>query len=121
MIPLALAVDRPFDLSLAPETTVSWIALGVFPSGVAYLIFFPLVKQVSAGQASMVTYLIPITAVILGVLLLDETISSNSFGGFALIIVGIWVVNGGWGWIAPRFRPRSVVIPDPAIAEDQDD
>ena len=50
LIPLALAVDRPFDLTLAPETTVSWIALGLFPSGIAYLIFFTLVRQVSAGQ-----------------------------------------------------------------------
>ena len=121
MIPLALAVDRPFDLTLAPETTVSWIALGLFPSGIAYLIFFTLVRQVSAGQASMVTYLIPVTAVILGVFLLDETVSSNSFGGLAFIVVGIWIVNGGWGWIAPKLRSRSVVIPDPAIAEEPDD
>jgi drug/metabolite transporter (DMT)-like permease len=120
MIPVALAVDRPFGLSISPETALAWAALGIFPSGVAYLIFFRLVRQVTAGQASMVTYLIPITAILLGVFALDESIESSSFGGLALIVLGVWVVNGGWSWFGPRFRPRTVAIPEPVIADDPD-
>lgn len=120
MIPVALAIDTPFDLSVSAKTAFAWAALGIFPSGVAYLIFFRLIRQVSATQASMVTYLIPITAILLGVFVLDETVSSSSLGGLALIVVGIWVVNGGWSWFSPRFRPRTAAIPEPAIAEDSD-
>ena len=120
MIPVALAIDTPFDLSVSAKTALAWAALGIFPSGVAYLIFFRLVRQVSATQASMVTYLIPITAILLGVFVLDETVSSSSFGGLALIVFGIWVVNGGWSWVSPRFRQRTVAIPEPVIAEEPD-
>ncbi len=120
MIPLALAVDTPFDLSLSGKTVVAWVAMGVFPSGVAYLIFFRLVRQVSATQASMVTYLIPVTAILLGVLVLDESVASSSFAGLALIIAGIWVVNGGGGWFWARFRRRHAAMPTPAGIDDVD-
>ena len=111
-------MGAPFDLSVSPGTALAWGALGVFPSGVAYLIFFRLVRQVTAGQASMVTYLIPITAILLGVFALDESVSSSSFGGLALIVLGIWVVNGGWGWFSPRSRPRTMAIPEPVITDE---
>ncbi len=120
MIPLALAVDTPFDLSISAKTALAWVAMGVFPSGVAYLIFFRLVRQVSATQASMVTYLIPITAILLGVLVLDESVASSSFAGLALIVAGIWVVNGGAGWFWARFRRRQGIVPTPAGIDDVD-
>lgn len=110
MIPLALLVDRPFGLSLGAHSAISWVALGIFPSGVAYLIFFTLVRQVTATQASMVSYLIPVTAVILGVLVLDESIAVTSIGGFALILLGVWIVNGGGGWLS-GVRERVVATP----------
>lgn len=120
MIPLALAVDTPFDLSLSMKTVLAWVALGVFPSGVAYLIYFRLVHQLSATQASMVTYLIPITAILLGVLVLDENVARSSFGGLALIVAGIWVVNGGAGWFWARFRRRQVAMPTPVGIDEVD-
>jgi drug/metabolite transporter (DMT)-like permease len=120
MIPLALAVDFPIDASLSAKTVFAWMALGVFPSGVAYLIFFRLVRQVSATQASMVTYLIPVTAILLGVLVLDETVASSSFAGLALIVAGIWVVNGGGGWLWAKFRRRQTAVPTPVGIDDVD-
>jgi len=110
MIPIALVIEMPFDLTIAPASGFSWIALGIFPSGVAYLIFFRLVRQVTATQASMVSYLIPVTAVILGVLVLDETLALSSIGGFALIILGVWIVNGGSGLFS-SVRERPVPTP----------
>jgi drug/metabolite transporter (DMT)-like permease len=52
----------------------------------------------------MVSYLIPIWAVLLGSLVLDEKLASTSIGGLALIIVGVWVVNGGGRWLLERLR-----------------
>jgi hypothetical protein len=50
----------------------------------------------------MVSYLIPIWAVLIGVVILDESVASTAFAGFALIIAGVWVVNGGGLWLAER-------------------
>jgi drug/metabolite transporter (DMT)-like permease len=50
-----------------------------------------------------VTYLIPVTAVFLGALVLDERLGVNSFAGLALIILGVWIVNGGGAWLQRAF------------------
>lgn len=102
MVPLALAIDRPFHLDLSTKHALAWTTLGVLPSGVAYLLMFPLIRQITATQASMVSYLIPITAVFLGALVLDERLGGSSFLGLALIIIGVWVVNGGVRWLVER-------------------
>ena len=104
--PLALAVDRPFDLDLSAKHAIAWATLGVLASGIAYLIFYWLIRYVTATQASMVSYLIPITAVLLGALVLDEHLGANSFAGMALVILGVWIVSGGWLWLAERSRRK---------------
>ncbi|MEX1254522.1 MAG: DMT family transporter [Dehalococcoidia bacterium] len=102
MIPVALAVDQPFDLSISAKTAIAWVSLGVVASGVAYLLFFPLIRRVTATQASMVGYLIPVWALLIGVLILDEHLESTAFAGLGLIIAGVWIVNGGGHWLAER-------------------
>ncbi len=104
MVPVALAVDQPFDLSISAKAGLAWATVGVLSSAVAYLLFFWLIRRVTATEVSMVTYLIPITAVFLGVLVLDERVGANSFAGLAVIILGVWIVNGGARWAAQRLR-----------------
>jgi drug/metabolite transporter (DMT)-like permease len=104
MLPLALGIDRPFDISVSLKTALAWGTLGVVASGVAYLLFYRLVQQVSATQASMVSYLIPISAVVIGAAFLDERLAATSFLGLALIIAGVWIVNGGGEWLLERLR-----------------
>ncbi len=104
MIPLALAVDRPFDLTISTKIGVTWAIMGVVPSAIAYLLFFWLIGRITATQASMVSYLIPITAVFMGAFVLDERLAATSFAGLALIIAGVWVVNGGARWLLQRAR-----------------
>ena len=104
MAPLALAVDAPFDIDVSTKTALAWVTLGVVSSGVAYLIYFRLIGNVTATQASLVGYLIPVTAVFLGAFVLDERLGVNSFAGLGLIIVGVWVVSGGGGWLVQRMR-----------------
>lgn len=102
--PLALAIDRPFDLALSLKVALAWATLGLLASAVAYLLFYWLIQRITATQASMVSYLIPIWAVLLGSLVLDEELASTSIGGLALIIAGVWVVNGGGRWLLERVR-----------------
>ncbi len=102
MIPLAVAVDRPFDLTITTKTGLAWTTMALVPSAIAYLLFFPLIQRITATQASMVSYLIPITAVFMGTLVLDERLAATTFAGLALIIAGVWVVNGGGARLAQR-------------------
>lgn len=93
-VPLALAVDGPPDLAISMEASLSWIALGALSSGIAYVIFFALVQRITATSISLVSYLIPIVATVVGWAVLDEDIGVNLFVGLALIIAGMVLVNG---------------------------
>jgi drug/metabolite transporter (DMT)-like permease len=68
-------------------------ALGVLGSGVAYLIYYWLIERASASQVSLVTYLLPVTAVLWGAAILNETIGLNAIAGLILICGGIFLVN----------------------------
>jgi drug/metabolite transporter (DMT)-like permease len=114
MLPVALGADRPFDLHLGARHAIAWATLGVLASGAAYLLFFWLIRHVTATQASTVSYLIPITAVFLGALVLDERLGANSFAGLALVILGVWLVNGGIVWLAQRRRRTPALEAGPA-------
>jgi drug/metabolite transporter (DMT)-like permease len=108
--PIAFAVEQPFDMSISAKAALAWVSLGLLASAVAYLLFYWLIQRITATQASMVSYLIPIWAVLLGSLVLDEDLASTSIGGLALIIVGVWVVNGGGRWLFERVRGGAAPI-----------
>jgi drug/metabolite transporter (DMT)-like permease len=69
----------------------SFIALGVFGSGIAYLLFYYCIKEGSAEFATLVTYLVPVTAILWGYLLLNEQITSNLLIGLVLIFLGVYL------------------------------
>jgi len=93
-LPLAFVFRGAPDLSISAKAGLSWIGLGALSSGLAYVIFFALVQRMSATSVSLVSYLIPLVATILGWALLDEHIGVNLFVGLALIIAGMVLVNG---------------------------
>ena len=71
--------------------------LGVFGSGVAYLIFFGLLARRGAGGTSVVAYLLPVFGVALGALVLSEPVDAPLLAGLALIVAGIALVNSKLG------------------------
>jgi drug/metabolite transporter (DMT)-like permease len=73
------------------EILLSLIGLGVFGSGFAYLLYYYMVKEGSAEFASLVTYLVPITAMIWGSLLLGEKITPHMLFGLILIFSGVYL------------------------------
>lgn len=70
---------------------VPLIGLGVLGSGVAYLLYYYLVKEGSPEFASLVTYLVPISAVIWGALLLKEKIHWSMILGLLVIFLGVYI------------------------------
>jgi drug/metabolite transporter (DMT)-like permease len=94
-VPLALAVDGVPAHGISVEATLSWLGLGVLCSGVAFVLFYLILESASATQASLVSYIIPIFAALLGWAVLGESIGVNLVVGLALIVIGVAGVNGG--------------------------
>ncbi len=95
--PVALLVDRPFDVTVSPKAAAAWVGLAALPSGLAYVLFLWLIQRITAVQVSLVSYLIPVTATFLGWLVLDERLGLNVIAGLLLIILGLLAVNGAMG------------------------
>lgn len=92
-VPIATAADGPVGLSLSTEAALAWLGLGAVSSGVAYVIFYALVQRMTATSVSLVSYIIPVVATILGWAVLGEEIGWNLAVGLALIILGMVAVN----------------------------
>ena len=95
MLPVVLLIDRPW--MQAPPPAVSWFAvvgLGLLGTAAAYLIYFRLLTEAGTNNALLVTFLIPINAVILGIVVLHESFAPYQFIGMALILLSLVAVDG---------------------------
>ena len=90
---LALFVDGGVTLPAVPEAAFSVLWLGAIGTGFAYLVFFRILTGWGPTRASLVAYLLPVVAVILGVIVLGETVDAFFAAGAVLIVAGVWVVN----------------------------
>ena len=89
-LPLAPLPDEAPGLA----AWLSIVALGALGTGVAYIFNFNVVREAGAQTASMVTYLVPVFAVVFGVSLLGEPLSWHEPAGGALIIAGVAIAQG---------------------------
>jgi len=89
----------PFGLWFWPDHTpsaLSWLcalALGVFSTAIALIMFYHLLKQVGVAKTVSVTYLIPAFGILWGILFLDESLTGNMLIGGALILAGVGVTT----------------------------
>jgi drug/metabolite transporter (DMT)-like permease len=88
-------IDQPWTLN-APSlaTMLSLLALAVFSTAVAYIVFFQILVRAGASNVILVTLLIPITALFLGNIFLDEPIQSKEIIGALVIGVGLLFLDG---------------------------
>ena len=95
LLPLALIVERPDQLS-NPSIQV-WFAvfsLAAFSTVLAYILFFRILSSAGATNVVLVTFLVPITASLLGWLVLDEQLYIEHFIGMAFIGLGLASIDG---------------------------
>ncbi|OFW97260.1 MAG: ABC transporter permease [Alphaproteobacteria bacterium RIFCSPHIGHO2_12_FULL_66_14] len=96
ILPIMLIVDRPWDLAGPPSATV-WAALAglaLLSTALAYLLYFRILAAAGATNLLLVTFLIPVTAILLGAAFLGERLEPRHFAGMALIGVGLAAING---------------------------
>ena len=95
---LAVVLERPWE-NASPDIG-DWFAvvwLGVFGSGMAYVLYFRLLGSWGATRTALVAYLLPVYGIVLGFLVLQERIDLTLIVGTVLIIAGVALVNGPWG------------------------
>jgi drug/metabolite transporter (DMT)-like permease len=78
---------------ISSESAVSLVLLGIFPTGIATVIWFKIISLKGPLFLSLVNYLIPIWALILGILLLSEKINFIIGFGLILITIGVWMIE----------------------------
>jgi drug/metabolite transporter (DMT)-like permease len=95
LFPITSFIEQPWNLSPRIDSTISLIYLGVFATGVAWLLRFYILKNNGLVFQSQVAYLIPIFGVILGFLILGEAITSKVIISLIAVIIGIYIVKKG--------------------------
>ncbi|MDV2983926.1 UNVERIFIED_CONTAM: DMT family transporter [Methylobacteriaceae bacterium AG10] len=95
LLPVALAVDRPWTLAM-PGAPVWAAVLGIaiLSTALAYLLYFRLLASAGATNLLLVTFLIPVSAILLGALVLGERLDMRHFGGMLLIGFGLAAIDG---------------------------
>jgi len=95
LIPLTLLVDHPWNLpSPSAHTWQALLCLAVFSTALAYIIYFRILASAGATNVMLVTLLVPISAILLGVVFLHETFTTQAFAGMCLIAVGLAAIDG---------------------------
>ena len=93
--PIALWIDGPQDiLGLSFNAAASMFGLAVLCTSFAYIVYFLILERAGATNISLVTFLVPISAIILGVLVLGESIFIKEIIGMTLIGLGLAIIDG---------------------------
>ena len=95
LLPISLFFEQPWNLSPRLDSTLSLIYLGIFATGIAWLLRFYILKHNGLIFQAQVAYLIPIFGVILGFLILKEAITPKVIISLIAVIFGIYIVKKG--------------------------
>jgi drug/metabolite transporter (DMT)-like permease len=95
MIPIALLVDKPWLLPM-PNINVwgALLGLALLSTALAYIIYFRLLSTVGATNLLLVTFLIPVSAILLGTIILGEQLDLRHYLGMGLISLGLVAIDG---------------------------
>ena len=93
LIPITAYTEQPWNLTPSTASTISVIYLGIFATGLAWLLRFRILKNNGLVFQAQVAYLIPIFGIILGYIFLKELITPKVLVAVAAVIVGIYFVK----------------------------
>jgi len=85
-----------YTSSLSTISSTSWLylaLLGIINTSLAYVIFIKLIKRIGPINASYVTYFVPLSSISLGIIFLDEVITTTLVTGALMILLGVFFSN----------------------------
>ena len=95
LAPLAVYVERPFTLAMpGVEVWAAVVGLAVFSTAMGYILYFRILASAGATNLLLVTFLIPVSAILLGSLVLGERLEPVHFVGMVLIGGGLAAIDG---------------------------
>jgi len=95
LIPLTFWIDQPWTMAMPSiEGMGSLLGIALLSTALAYVIYFRLLKTAGATNLLLVTLLIPVSAIILGVFLLDESLQPQHLSGMGVISLGLLIMDG---------------------------
>lgn len=95
MLPVAAFADTPWALPLPPlAALLAILGLALLSTAYAYILFFRIMAQAGATNTSLVTLLVPPSAILLGYLFLGETLQATDIAGMLVIAAGLAVLDG---------------------------
>jgi drug/metabolite transporter (DMT)-like permease len=94
MVPAALLIDGAPSFNLSVTTLGAIAYYVVFATAGAYLLYYRILAAAGSANTMIVTLLIPPVSIILGALVLNESLSSNVYAGLALLALGLAILDG---------------------------
>jgi drug/metabolite transporter (DMT)-like permease len=95
MVPIAFYFDRPWMLDMPHWSSLASVtAMALVSTSAAYIIYFHILKVAGATNLLLVTFLIPVSAVLLGTSFLGETLELSHMMGMAVIAMGLAAIDG---------------------------
>ncbi len=95
LAPIVFYIDQPLNLPMPATTTwLALIALAVFSTALAYILYFSILATAGATNLVLVTFLIPISAIFLGYFVLGERLDMTHYFGMGIIGVSLLVIDG---------------------------
>ena len=94
MIPLVLATEGMPSLALQGTTWGAIAYYAIFATALAYLLYYRVLAMAGSGNLMLTTLIIPPIAILLGAWVLDETLNPRAYLGFALLAIGLIVLDG---------------------------
>lgn len=89
MLAIALAITGVQTPHVTAESVAAVAVLGIIGTGFAYVLNYQIITSEGATVASTVTYLLPVVAIVLGVLVLGENVTAAMLAGIALVLLGV--------------------------------
>jgi drug/metabolite transporter (DMT)-like permease len=114
MLPLSLIVDRPWTIP-APSIAgwASLLGIALLSTSLAFLLFFRILARAGATNLSLVTLLVPVSALLLAAIVLGERVPASSLAGMAVIAAGLATIDGRVFQALRRPALSRVVAPKP--------
>ncbi len=121
VLPVMLIVDQPWTI-VAPgmRTVAALVGLALLSTALAYVIYFRILAVAGATNLLLVTFLIPVSALILGGWVLGERLESRHWAGMTLIASGLVAIDGRLTqFVRRRFGPKASAVPVPSANDYQ--
>jgi len=106
MVPLAWVVDGPLPMALNTSTWLAIVYFAFASTALAYILYYRILAAAGAGNLLLVTLMIPPIAILLGAWFRAETLAPNAYIGFAILGLGLLILDGRLSHAFRKFIAR---------------